>query len=263
MTAVIPPGAANRYARDQLEAHTMNEVFDKATVGDIVATDFRAGAVFERFGIDFCCGGRRSVVEACRAAAVDPGAVERALRALPPVEDPQGGDITRWAPERLVDHIVGTHHTYVRAALPRIARYLAKLIAAHGARHPELAHVAASFDRLAGEMLQHMLKEERVLFPYIRELAATTDGRVVPSPFGTVENPIRMMEREHREAGNEMLLIRELTNGYTPPADGCETYRACLAELAQFDGDLHRHVHLENNVLFPKAVELERGSWRG
>jgi regulator of cell morphogenesis and NO signaling len=240
----------------------MSEAFERATVGEIVACDFRAAGVFERFGIDFCCGGRRSVEEACRAAAVDPGAVERALQSLPVPEEGDDGDVTRWAPDRLIDHILETHHEYVRRALPTIARYLAKLVEVHGARHPELARVAAAFELLARDLVHHMMKEERVLFPYIRELAARRGEGMPPSPFGTVENPIRMMEREHREAGDEMRLIRELTNAYTPPADGCTTYRVAFAELARFERDLHRHVHLENNVLFPGALELERGSWR-
>jgi regulator of cell morphogenesis and NO signaling len=241
----------------------MNGSFEKATVGEIVAADYRAGAVFEGFGIDFCCGGRRSVEEACRTAGADPAAVERALLALPPSDEDEAGDMSRWPLDRLIDHIVETHHAYVRSALPTIARYLAKLVEVHGQRHPELVRVADSFDQMGADLLQHLLKEERVLFPYIRELVSTPPGRTLPSPFGTVNNPIRMMEREHREAGDEMRLIRELTNGYTPPADGCATYRACLAELVRFERDLHRHVHLENNVLFPRAVELEQGAWRG
>ncbi len=238
----------------------MSESFERSTVGEIVATDFRAASVFEQFGIDFCCGGRRSVAEACQTAAIDPQIVERALQALPPTKADDDTDVTRWPIDRLVDHILDTHHAYVRSALPTIARYLAKLVEVHGARHPELTRIAASFDLMARDLLQHMMKEERVLFPYLREIAA--DGEPKPSPFGTVENPIRMMEREHREAGDELRLIRELTNGYTAPADGCTTYRVCFAELAQFERDLHRHVHLENNVLFRKAVELERRAWR-
>lgn len=239
----------------------MSESFERTTVGEIVATDFRTAGVFEHFGIDFCCGGRRSVAEACRAAAADPVAVERALQSLPPADSDEG-DVTRWPVDRVIDHIVATHHAYVQSAVPLIARYLAKLVEVHGVRHPELRRIAVAFDQMGGDLLQHMRKEERVLFPYIRELATTTDGQRLSSPFGTVENPIRMMEREHREAGDELRLIRELTNGYTVPADGCTTYRVAFAELAQFERDLHRHVHLENNVLFPKAIGLERRAWR-
>ena len=233
----------------------------EATVGDIVAADYRTAGVFEQFGIDFCCGGRRSLDEACRTASADPTDVVRALTALPPhrVDD---DDVMRWPVDRLIDHIVTVHHAYVRSALPRIAGYLAKLQEAHGARHPELARVAPTFDQVSADLEQHMLKEEQVLFPYVRDLAehAEEPCGALPSPFGTVLNPIRMMEREHRAAADELGTIRELTNGYTAPEDGCTTYAVCMAELARFEQDLHRHVHLENNVLFPKAVQLEMRS---
>jgi regulator of cell morphogenesis and NO signaling len=217
--------------------------------------------VFERFGVDFCCGGRRSIADACRAANADPDAVQRALEALPPPADDTDADVTRWRLDRLIDHIVTTHHAYVRAALPEISRHLAKVVEAHGTRHPELARVAALFDAMGRDLLQHLLKEEHVVYPYIRALAAGDADAAASSPFGTVENPVRAMEREHREAGDEMRLIRELTGGYTPPDDACATYRVTLEELAAFERDLHRHVHLENNVLFPKAVEIERAFW--
>lgn len=236
----------------------MSESFEHTTVGEIVAGDVRAASVFEQFGIDFCCGGRRSIAEACQAAGADPATVERALQALPPAENHADTDVTRWPVDRLIDHILTTHHAYIRSAVPTIGRYLAKLVDVHGSRHPELARIETAFDDLSRDLRQHLMKEERVLFPYIRELASRSGPGPVQSPFGTIENPIRMMEREHREAGDEMRLIRELTNGYIPPADGCTTYRVCLAELAQFERDLHRHVHLENNVLFPAAVQLER-----
>ena len=231
---------------------------EAATVGEIVATDPRAAAVFEQFGVDFCCGGSRSLTDACRTAAADPDAVVRALDALPP---PAGeDDVTQWPVERLIDHIINTHHGYVRSALPAITRYLAKLNDVHGARHPELARVAACFDGLRADFEQHMMKEEQILFPYVRDIATRGEacGRA-PSPFGTVENPIRMMEREHREAAEAMATIRKLTNGYKTPEDGCTTYAVCMDELDRFERDLHRHVHLENNVLFPKAVALEQG----
>jgi regulator of cell morphogenesis and NO signaling len=235
----------------------MGERLGSTTVGEIVATDFRAADVFEGFGIDFCCGGRRSLDEACRAAAADPDAVLRALDALAPAAG-DDTDVTEWPLERLIDHIVSTHHAYVKSAMPAIARDLDKLVDVHGSRHPELTRVAAYFDHVRIDLGQHLVKEEQVLFPYVRDLAVRIEtSRGSASPFGTVENPIRMMEREHREAADELRVIRELTNGYTAPADGCATYAVCMAELAQFERDLHRHVHLENNVLFPKAVALE------
>jgi regulator of cell morphogenesis and NO signaling len=239
----------------------MIESPELATVGEIVATDSRAASIFEQFGIDFCCGGRRSLADACRAAGADAEVVQRALGALP--AEAADDDVRQWPVERLIDHIVSTHHADVRKAMPTIGRHVAMLVTAHGDRHPELTRIAAEFDALRHELERHLLKEEHVLFPYFRELATTVSGRARPSPFGTVENPIRMMEREHQEAGDELRLIRALTNDYTPPADGCPTYRVCFAELARFERNLHRHVHLENHVLFPKAVALEQRACHG
>jgi regulator of cell morphogenesis and NO signaling len=227
------------------------------TVGELVADDFRAAAVFEQFGIDFCCSGRRTLDEACRAAAADPALVAHALTALPPALDTDDG-AAQWPIPRLIDVIVSTHHAYVRSAMPAITRHLAKLVEMHGSRHPELARVAAYFEQVVADLSQHMVKEEQVLFPYVRDLAETGDscGRM-QSPFGTVANPIRMMEREHQEVGNALRLIRELTRGYAAPDDGCTTYAITMAELHLFERDLHRHVHLENNVLFPAAMRIE------
>ena len=167
-------------------------------------------------------------------------------------------DATGWPVERLLDHIVEVHHAYVRAALPRITSELATILEAHGSRHPELARVAEHFGHLRDDFEQHLMKEEHVLFPYVRELA----GRAGPcgllrSPFGTVENPIHMMEREHADADRMLTNIRELTRGYASPEDGGSTYAACMADLREFERDFHRHVFLENDVLFPRAVELE------
>ena len=234
----------------------MIERLTTATVGDIVATDFRTAAVFEQFGIDFCCGGRVSLAEACRAAAIEPQTVIDALETLPP-STTDDDDPSAWPVAQLIDYIVATHHAYVRSALPQIDRHLAAIQAAHGSRHPELLRVRSSFDELALELTHHMIKEERILFPYVRELAARGARGWAPSPFGTVENPIRMMEREHRDAADHLQTVRYLTNGFAAPADGCSTYVVCMAELGDFERDLHRHVHLENNVLFPAAVRLE------
>jgi regulator of cell morphogenesis and NO signaling len=236
----------------------MHEHLATRTVGELVAADFRAAAVFEQFGIDFCCSGRRTLDEACRAAAADAAAVAHALIALPPAIDTDD-DAARWPIPRLIDFIVSTHHAYVRSAMPAITRHLAKLIEVHGSRHAELPRVAAYFDQIVADLDQHMLKEEQILFPYVRDLDESGDGcGRTQSPFGTVANPIRMMEREHQEVGDALRLIRELTRGYAAPGDGCTTYAITMAELHQFERDLHRHVHLENNVLFPAAVRIEQ-----
>ena len=235
----------------------MNDRLATRTIGEIVATDFRTAAVFEQFGIDFCCGGRRLFADACRTSAADPAAVIGALDALPASDD-SVDDVTRWPTERLIEHIVSIHHGYVRSAVPTIARRLMKLEEEHRARHPELSRLRVYFDHIGADLQQHMAKEEQVLFPYVRELAAREETcGPTRSPFGTIENPIHMMEREHREAADGLRVIRELTHGYAVPSDGCTTYAVCMAELTRFERDLHQHVHLENNVLFPRAIELE------
>lgn len=234
----------------------MNLAFETATIAEIVASDGRAADVLEAFGIDACSSGRRAFLDACRSACADSAAVERALSALPP----QAGedDVRSLGPSGLIDHILGVHHAYLHATLPAIERQLAALVAQHGARHPELARVSALFEQLSRELRRHLVKEEQVLFPYIRDLASQPPNGGSPSPFGTVENPIRMMEREHGEVGGELRLIRQLTQRYTPPPDACSTWRACYDELARLERDLQRHVHLEDNVLFPAAIELEQ-----
>lgn len=239
----------------------MADRLKSATVGEIVAADYRAAHVMEQFGIDFCCGGNRSLTDACGIAAADQSVVVSALDALSEtgVVDADLADVGEWPLDRLIDHIVTTHHRYVREALPRVAHRLALLRKAHGERHGELGFVADSWDELSSDLERHLLKEEQILFPYIRDLArleANGPG-VRRNPFGTVVNPIAMMEREHRDAAEVLHVIRALTNNYTNPADGCATYAVCMAELSDFERDLHRHVHLENNVLFPRAVALE------
>lgn len=228
------------------------------TIGDIVAADYRAAAVFERFGLDFCCGGRQTLDDACRQPAVDGSALLDALGELGG-QDAASSDAAGWPLDTLVAHIVTHHHAYVRAAIPVIAAHAARIAAVHGSRSPELPEVARLFEELAGGLALHMAKEEEMLFPYILALAgAEREGRRgASSPFGTIRNPIRMMEEDHEQAGDEMRAIRELTRGYAVPDFACATYRACLEELRDFERDLHRHVHLENNVLFPRAVQLE------
>jgi len=170
------------------------------------------------------------------------------------------GEVETMRLDALVRHILDTHHAYVRRTLPLLRGYLAKLVDVHGARHPELATVERTFQSLAGGLEHHSVKEEETLFPYITALARAERGEQ-PMPanmFGTVRHPIRLMELEHEEAGGEMALIRQLTGGYAPPDDGCATYRVALLELEAFERDLHRHVHLEDNLLFPAALELEQ-----
>jgi regulator of cell morphogenesis and NO signaling len=229
----------------------------ETTIGEIVADDFRSAAVFNEFGIDFCCGGRRTIGEVCQSGRLDAevvlSAIERAC--CQPESAPR---FSEWEPEALMGFIVGNHHAYVRRILPSITAHIQKLAAVHGDHHPELDEVAHLVQVVAAEMTSHMAKEERILFPYIGLLAeARRQGRPVPAaPFGSVDNPIRMMEAEHEAAGAAVARIRALTGGYRTPEDACATYRVTLQELDAFERDLHAHVHLENNLLFPKARAL-------
>lgn len=230
------------------------------TLGSLVAADGRAALVLARFGLDFCCGGRRSLDAAARARGVPVAAVVESLEALGTPSEEDREPATWQDLDLLVRHILDHHHAYVRDASPTIHAWLDRLVDRHGARHPELAEIHDAFDALAGELMTHMLKEEHILFPAIYDLAAARrSGGVRPStPFGTMANPIRVMEMDHDDAAELMTRLRRLTNDFTPPADACTTYRACFEELARFEHDLHRHVHLENNVLFPRAIALEQ-----
>lgn len=222
---------------------------------DLVARDFRAGAVLDRYGLDYCCGGARSLAEGCAQRGINLAALLSELEALSPESREHVAD----DPASLINHIVQHHHAYVRASMPMIQEHLAKVVAAHGANHAELTAVEAEFSKVVRELSQHMMKEEQVLFPYIRALAsaAGSGGPPPPDMFGTVQNPVRMMEIEHQVVGEALTAIRDLTGGYQPPADACATYRLVLQELTAFERDLDAHVHLEDHVLFPKAVELE------
>jgi regulator of cell morphogenesis and NO signaling len=229
-------------------------------LADIIQQDARAAAVFERRGLDYCCGGRRTLAEACQAAAIDPAVVVADLDLLgPPVAF--GGDAPgTWGADELTRHIVSVHHRYVGEAVPQLEKWLNRLVDRHGAAHPELAAVRATFGALAADLKSHMAREEALLFPAIDDLARAS--RVAgdrPAPtFATVLHPIRMMEEDHLHARALLDRLRTLSAGYLAPPDGCATFRACYAELARFEANFHWHVHLENNVLFPKALALEQ-----
>lgn len=229
------------------------------TLGEIVTEDSRAALVFERFGLDYCCGGHQTLAEASEQSHLPLAPIVDALSALG-APDPDDQD-QRWSDlATLTRHIVDRHHRYVREMMPAIEGWLGKLVARHGTRHPELAEVWQIFCELSQEMTVHMAKEETLLFPAIDDLAAARRAgtRLPASPFGTVLHPVRVMEEDHRAAGDQLARLRALTNNYTPPADACTTFRLCYGELLRFQADLIQHVHLENNVLFPRALELER-----
>lgn len=228
---------------------------ETTALAEIVRQDFRAGAILDGYHLDFCCGGALSLADACEQRGIDVQRVITEIEAL----DPGAYGNPDNNPVALIPHIIERHHSYVRRSLPQIQEHLAKAVAAHGDRHPELALIQSEFTKIANELQQHLLKEEQVLFPYVIALAEAVDGSAPPPPdmFGTIQNPIRMMEIEHQEASDRMVAIRELSRGHKAPSDACSTYRLVFEELEAFGRDLRTHVELENNVLFPKAVELE------
>jgi regulator of cell morphogenesis and NO signaling len=233
----------------------MSEIYRETAIGDVVARDLRTATVFSRYGIDFCCGGRRSIEDACVAAHLDPDCVVADLRAVAD-SAASGGDVSGWPAEQLIDRIVTQHHTYVRAQAPVISAYLAKLLAKHGWRHPELGRLAAIFVDVTGELARHMKHEEDVLFPEIARLAGRHAGASARRPDDHLEQPIAQLEDEHEWAGRQLALMRTLAGGYQVPQEACATWKACYVALDDFEHDLHEHVHLENSVLFPLARRL-------
>jgi regulator of cell morphogenesis and NO signaling len=225
------------------------------TVSDLVFERPSRSRVFEELGIDYCCGGGVSLAEACAGAGLDPGEVIAELERREAGQEEDGAGLTSMGLGELVDHIVETHHAYLREELPRLSFLVNKVANAHGGAHPELLELREVFEGLRAELEEHTEKEERMLFPACRELEGA--GSMPPLPFGTVKNPIAAMMAEHVEAGEGLGRIRELTRGYAVPEDACNTYRAMLDGLAELERDTHYHVFKENSILFPRAAAAE------
>ncbi len=231
------------------------------TVRELAVEVPSATRVFERLGIDYCCGGGQSLEEACSSAKVKVDDVLRTLEAeAAPAAIAAAVDWTSASLAKLIDHIVATHHAYVKAEVPRLEQLIAKVASVHGQNHPELKQVQSEFRTLGAELGMHMMKEEQILFPYIADMEAAVEaGRSIPPcVFGTVQNPVQMMVMEHDAAGENLHAMREATDGFRAPADACVSYTTLYRALAEFEADLHQHIHLENNILFPRAVEMER-----
>ncbi len=237
----------------------MKEELLSKTVAAVVTEDYRAADVFKKYGIDFCCGGKVSIKETCRKKNIDPAVLIDELSVIGNAVDPEH-DFAAWEADRLTHYIVDKHHRYVSSNLDLIRQYADKVALVHGVHHPEVKEIAVLFAKVADELATHMRKEEVVLFPYIEQLCEIKRKNLYAEnpPFGTIENPIRNMEQEHDLAGDIMHRISELSDQYNPPSDACNTYRVLYAKLKEFEDDLHMHVHLENNILFPKALDLER-----
>lgn len=227
-------------------------------VGQIVAERIGRAPVLESYGLDYCCHGSTPLDEACALRGADVHAVLEALAASDARDEGDGGDQTDYSAMpagELADHIEATHHAYLKSELPRLSALIDTVVAAHGARHPELSDVRETFAALREELESHLMKEEQILFPIVRRLERSTESFAMHC--GTVGNPIRVMEHEHESAGSALERLRTLTNDYRPPADGCASFRALSEGLARLEADMHRHIHKENNILFPRASALE------
>ncbi|WP_033961520.1 iron-sulfur cluster repair di-iron protein [Psychroserpens jangbogonensis] len=239
---------------ETLEKNTQKEI------GHFVAKDYRTAAIFSKHKIDFCCNGNRTVAEACDKKGIDSNLLMDEINTVLSNKGAETIDYKSWPLDLLVDYIEKKHHRYVEEKIPVIRQFLDKLCRVHGERHPELFKINELFTGSAGDLAAHMKKEELILFPFIKQLVkAKLEGGAVQSPqFQTVENPIAMMKHEHDNEGERFRKIAELTDNYNPPADACNTYKVTFSMLDEFEKDLHLHIHLENNILFPKAVQLEK-----
>jgi regulator of cell morphogenesis and NO signaling len=226
--------------------------YNELSLGDIVANDFRSALIFKDAGLDFCCGGKKTLQQACAEKSLKPEPIAELLDELKNQHIDSSKDFNSWDLAFLTDYIVNTHHKYVLKVLPELVFYTDKIAKVHGSNHPELIEVADLFVKVNAELLQHLQKEEEVLFPAIKEVMKTksTEARK------TIASEISRMSGEHEFAGGAIDFINELTGNYAVPEDACNTYLVTMKLLNQFEDDLHIHVHLENNILYPKALLL-------
>ena len=230
-------------------------------VRDVAINSPHATRIFEKLKIDYCCGGDRELGEACDTAGVELKALEQMLEETGALVNDSAPDFQKLSQAELIKYILDTHHVFTKTEMARLEALTTKVVSAHGGNHYELLAVMTLLRQLCDDLTHHMFKEERILFPFIVKLEQSRlEDRLAPfAPFGAVNNPIRMMMREHDTAGEILRELRLLTSDFTVPADGCISYQTLYQALEAFEQDLHQHIHLENNILFPKAVELEEG----
>lgn len=235
----------------------MNITKDK-TVAQVVTENIKASHVFKKYNIDFCCGGGVSIEKVCEKKGLDYNTLLQELQEVN-VSAEDNNDYNRWTLPFLIDYIENVHHNYVEESTPMLLLYAAKVAKVHGHHYTEVVEIDRLFQLAAKELAGHMKKEELVLFPYIKQLVKAEKENSTPpnAHFGSVQNPIHMMESEHEEVGDIFKEIARLTNNYTPPEGACNTFRALYDKLDEFEQDLHKHIHLENNILHPKALRLE------
>jgi regulator of cell morphogenesis and NO signaling len=235
-------------------------ITEKNNIGSLVANDYRLAAVFKKFNIDFCCNGNRTIGEASLKNNISSSLLIEELITQSETPAKSTIDYNSWPIDLLADYIEKKHHRYVTDKIPSIRTYLERISIVHGERHPELLQISTLFNETAGELSQHMKKEELILFPFIRNLVKAKESgqKLNRLPFGSVENPIQLINREHDAEGERFRKIAQLSDNYTVPADGCNTYKVSFSLLKEFEEDLHLHIHLESNILFPKTIEMEK-----
>lgn len=241
------------------------EITKQTPIGEIVSRDFRTAGIFERYGIDYCCGGKERLGDVCSERGLNNDDIISELTQVTesPEKDMRRVPNKNWRTDELINHIVSHHHRYVKGAIPELTQRLQKTAEVHGKNHTYLRNAVELFEQLGQEMTFHMMKEEKVLFPFIHSMvkANSTDPdkrAALMAPFNSVQIPIEAMEREHVTAGNLAAEIRRVCSDFNPPEDACITFKAAYAGLKEFEDDLHVHIHVENNILFPKAITLEK-----
>lgn len=233
-------------------------IMGTTTIGEIVAADYRTAEIFEKHGIDFCCGGKIPLAEACKATGIELAALTSELESLQHAPVDRSQNYSSWSLAFLADYIINTHHAYLKDNDEQIAAYARKIASVHGERHPEVVRIATLFEKIVTDMVAHLKKEEEVFFPALKraETARTAGGEPAAGDRETIHSTLITLQREHEEVGDAIHDIRRLANGFRLPADACNTFMLTYRKLEEFEQDLHKHVHLENNILFPKAARL-------
>lgn len=241
-----------------MNSETARENKEAKTIGELVAEDYRTAGVFEKYGIDFCCGGKVALSDVCREKGIDAGLVLEDLERVKETPSERGQNYGAWELSFLADYIVNTHHAWLRENLGVIADYARKIAGVHGANHPEVIEIAGIFDNIASEMMAHLRQEEEVFFPAVKRIdAAGKSGREPDKKdIDTIRENLGRLDEEHNAIGEAVHTIRRLSNEYEIPADACNTFMVAYRKLSEFEDDLHKHVHLENNILFPKAARM-------
>ncbi len=235
-----------------------NSITGETTIGDIVAADYRTAGIFEKHGIDFCCGGKIQIAEACKTAGIELVVLTEELASLQHEPVDRSQNYSSWTLSFLADYIVNTHHVYLKENDDQIVAYARKIASVHGERHPEVIRIAAIFEKIATDLVAHLKEEEEVFFPALKraEAAKISGNQPDAGDRETIKYSLIRLHREHEEVGDAIHEIRRLANDFRIPDDVCNTFMLTYRKLAEFEDDLHKHVHLENNILFPKAAQL-------